>query len=169
MWTKVVRPKKYFQKKNYKYEILNHLYFGPSFNFCGTALGHFSQCFFFNFLSLVNHGDRHFHAAPHHKKAFYGHAIVHTFGAKQDIVSIPCFTVLATLLEKLFCILRSYGKVLLISKTSPHICCPKLMNMHIYFYIFLFPKFEYFCGALRKKGFYPEVPEMLIYNQNKQC
>ena len=153
MWTKVVRPKKYFQKKNYKYEILNHLYFGQSFVIWGTALGRFSQYFFFNFSSLVNHGDRHFHSAPHHKKAFYGHAIAHTFGAKQEIVSVPYFTVLATLLEKLFCILRSYGKVLLISKTSPHICWPKSMNMLIYFYIFLLPKFEYSCGALRKKGF----------------
>ena len=38
VWTKVVLPKKYFQKKNYKYENLNHLYFGPSFVFCGVAL-----------------------------------------------------------------------------------------------------------------------------------
>ena len=28
-----------FEKKNYKYEILNHLYFGPSLVFQGTALG----------------------------------------------------------------------------------------------------------------------------------
>ena len=62
--TKVVRPKKYLRKKNYKYEILNHLYFGPSFVFWGTALGRFTQCFFFNFSSLVSHGDRHFHSAP---------------------------------------------------------------------------------------------------------
>ena len=27
VWTNAVRPKKYFQKRNYKYEILNHLYF----------------------------------------------------------------------------------------------------------------------------------------------
>ena len=56
--------KKYFQKKNCKYEILNHLYFGPSFVFWGTALGRFSQSFFFSFSSLVNYGDRHFHSAP---------------------------------------------------------------------------------------------------------
>ena len=43
--TKVVRPKKYFQKMNYKYEILNHLYLGPSFVFWGTALGRFMQRF----------------------------------------------------------------------------------------------------------------------------
>ena len=43
----LVRPKKHFQKKNYKYDILNHLYFGPSFVFWGTALRRFSQCFFF--------------------------------------------------------------------------------------------------------------------------
>ena len=30
---KAVRPKQFFQKKDYKYEILNHLYFGPSFVF----------------------------------------------------------------------------------------------------------------------------------------
>ena len=35
------------KKGNYKYEILNHLYFGPSFAFWRTALGRFSQCFFF--------------------------------------------------------------------------------------------------------------------------
>ena len=29
----VVCPKLYFQKKNPKYEILNHLYFGPNFAF----------------------------------------------------------------------------------------------------------------------------------------
>ena len=69
----LVRPKKHFQKKNYKYDILNHLYFGPSFVFQGTALRRFSQCFFLNCSSLVNHGDRHFHSFPpppphHHKK-----------------------------------------------------------------------------------------------------
>ena len=47
VWTKVVRPKKYFRKLNYRYEILNQLYFGPSFVFWRTALGHFSQCFCF--------------------------------------------------------------------------------------------------------------------------
>ena len=35
-----------FKKGNYKYEILNHLYFGPSFVFWVIALGRFSQCFF---------------------------------------------------------------------------------------------------------------------------
>ena len=43
-----VWPKYYFQKKNSKYEILNHFYFGSNFvSFFGTALGRFSQCFFF--------------------------------------------------------------------------------------------------------------------------
>ena len=53
VWTKAVRLRYYFQKKNYKYEILNHLYFGPSFVIRGTALGHFSWCFFFNFLQFT--------------------------------------------------------------------------------------------------------------------
>ena len=44
-----------------------------------------------------------------------------TFGAKKEIVSVPYFTVLGTLLEKSFCVLRLYGKVLLILKTSPMI------------------------------------------------
>ena len=44
---KEVVSSKYFQKKNYKYEILNHLHFDPNFVFRGTALGRFSQCFFF--------------------------------------------------------------------------------------------------------------------------
>ena len=39
-----------FKKKNCKYEILNHLYFAPSFNFCGAALGSFCQCFFLFFV-----------------------------------------------------------------------------------------------------------------------
>ena len=42
------------------------------------------------------------------------------------------------------------------------------MKTHYYVYIVLLPNFGYFCGALRKKRLYPEVPEMLIYNQNKQ-
>ena len=49
MWAKVVCLKQYFQKRNYKYEIFNHLYFGPNFVFWGTALGRFSQCVFFKF------------------------------------------------------------------------------------------------------------------------
>ena len=44
-----VCSKTYFQKKNDKYEILNHLYFGPNFVFWGIALGRFSQCFFLIF------------------------------------------------------------------------------------------------------------------------
>ena len=38
-----------FIKKNYEYEILNHLYFGPNFVFWRIALGRFSQCFFLIF------------------------------------------------------------------------------------------------------------------------
>ena len=77
-YKKIVCPKIFFQKNNFKYEILNHLYFGPNFFFGETALGRFSQVFFFNFLTSVRHGDRHFYSAapppplPHHKKAFYG-------------------------------------------------------------------------------------------------
>ena len=41
---KVVCLKKYFEKQNYKYEILNDLYSGPNFVFWGTGLGRFSQC-----------------------------------------------------------------------------------------------------------------------------
>ena len=37
--------------KNYKYEISNHLYFGPNFVFWGISL-------------LVNHVGRHFYSAP---------------------------------------------------------------------------------------------------------
>ena len=56
--------KYYFQKKNYKYEILNHLYFGPSLIFCGTALGCFSSVVFLNFLLSVNHVGWHFYSVP---------------------------------------------------------------------------------------------------------
>ena len=68
-----------FRKRNYKYEILNPLYFRRSFVFWRTALGRFSQCFFSNFSSLVNHGGQHFYSAlppppppSDHKKASYG-------------------------------------------------------------------------------------------------
>ena len=33
-----------FKRGNYKYEILNNLYFGPSFVFSRTTSGRFSQC-----------------------------------------------------------------------------------------------------------------------------
>ena len=46
-------------KKNSRYEILNHLYFGPNFFFSGTALGLFSRCF----SSSVNHGSQNFYSA----------------------------------------------------------------------------------------------------------
>ena len=35
-----------FRKSNYKYEILNHLYFGSSFVFWRAALGQFRRCIF---------------------------------------------------------------------------------------------------------------------------
>ena len=53
VWNKVVRPKQYFRKKNYKYEILNHLHFGKSFVLWRPALGRFSQCFFFFLIFVV--------------------------------------------------------------------------------------------------------------------
>ena len=59
VWTKVVGPKKYFQKENYKYEVLNHLSFGTSFVFLGITLGCFSQ-FFLLFSSLVKYGSQNF-------------------------------------------------------------------------------------------------------------
>ena len=40
-------------KKSSKYEILNHLYFGPNFDFWGTALWRFSQGLFFQFWDVV--------------------------------------------------------------------------------------------------------------------
>ena len=63
--------KKYFQKKNCKYEILNHLYFGPSFVFWGTALGRFSQWFFLIFRHRPITVADIFTQPPHHKKASY--------------------------------------------------------------------------------------------------
>ena len=66
--------KKYFQKKNCKYEILNHLYFGPSFVFWGTALGRFSQSFFFLFRPWSTMVTDIFTQHPHDKKASYGPA-----------------------------------------------------------------------------------------------
>ena len=43
----------------------------------------------------------------------------HSFGTRKEITSVPYFTVFGTLLEKSFCVLRLYCKVLLILKTSP--------------------------------------------------
>ena len=63
-YKKFVCPKKCFQKKNSKCEILNHFYFGPNFVFLETALGRFSQCFFKDFSSSANHGGRHFYSVP---------------------------------------------------------------------------------------------------------
>ena len=49
-WLKLYARNNIFKKRNYKYEILNHLHFGPSFIFWRTALGRFSQyCFFLIF------------------------------------------------------------------------------------------------------------------------
>ena len=42
-----------------------------------------------------------------------------TFGAKKKNVPVPYFIVLGTLLENSLCVLRLYGKVLLIIKISP--------------------------------------------------
>ena len=53
------------------------IYILVQISFLGTALGRFSQCFFFNFLSLANHDDQHFTQLPlqHHKKSSYDLAI----------------------------------------------------------------------------------------------
>ena len=48
------------------------------------------------------------------------------FGAKKEIVSVLYFTVLGTLLENALYVLRLYGKVLLILKTSPIIAGQRL-------------------------------------------
>ena len=78
--------KKYFQKKNCKYEILNHLYFGPSFVFWGMPCGVLASVFL-NSSSMFNHGGRHFYSAlralPHHIKTSYGP--VKTFAPKKQV------------------------------------------------------------------------------------
>ena len=71
VWAKVVRPKKYFQKRNYKYKILNNLYFGPSFVFGEFTLKCFSQCFFL-FFALGQPWWPTFLFSPPVKKASYG-------------------------------------------------------------------------------------------------
>ena len=68
MSTGTCGPKLYAQnnifiKKNYEYEILNHLYFGPNFVFWRIALGRFSQCFFFNLSPSTNYGGQNFYSA----------------------------------------------------------------------------------------------------------
>ena len=50
MWTNIKKlyARNNILKKSSKYEILNHLYFGPNFVFWGTALGRFSRGVFFS-------------------------------------------------------------------------------------------------------------------------
>ena len=96
----------------------------------------------FHFLILDLKDSKHEHSF------IFSGTKAHTFGAKKEIVSDPYFTVLRTLLEKSFYVLGLYGKVLLILKTSPIIAGESPL---ICIYIFLLPKFGYFCGALRKK------------------
>ena len=72
-----------FQKRNSKYDILNHLYFGPKFIFSGHR---FAWVFFCKFLSLVNHGGRHFYSAPHHEKASDGPGKLSTLKSMSKIV-----------------------------------------------------------------------------------
>ena len=95
--------KKYFQKKNYKYEILNHLYFGPSFVFLETALGCFSKCFFLIFLLVVNHGNQHFYLAPTIKKASCG-TVVHHINLLISLLPPFCFAI--CVLHESFFLLR---------------------------------------------------------------
>ena len=77
---------------------------------------------------------------------------VQAFQAKKEIVSLPHFIFLGTLLENSLSILRLYGEVLLILKTSPI-----TVGESTYVYIFLLPKSGYFCGALRKCGIFHEL------------
>ena len=71
-YKKVVCPKQYFRKKNSKYDVLSHLYFGPNFVF-GDCFRAFQPVFsFFNFSSSANHVGRHFCSATRHKKASQG-------------------------------------------------------------------------------------------------
>ena len=78
----VVCPKYYFQKKNSKYDILNHLYFGPNF-VLGTALRRFSQCIFFLFFVIDQPWWPTFLPSPplppYHKKASYGPEFYYKF------------------------------------------------------------------------------------------
>ena len=55
MWTNIkkLHARNNILKKSSKYEILNHLHFGPNFVFWGTALGRFSQGLFFQFLDVI--------------------------------------------------------------------------------------------------------------------
>ena len=75
MNTKTDMPKIIFQKTNSKYEILNHLYFGPKFNFLRASLGRFSQCFFFTFCRrptlVADILTQSLAPLLHHKKASY--------------------------------------------------------------------------------------------------
>ena len=88
-----VCPKSYFLKKNSKYEILNHwiIYILVLFSLLGTALGRFSQCFFFFCFFLVCRPTRVteiFTRSPHHKKASYGPEYrFDSSQVKQDLIS----------------------------------------------------------------------------------
>ena len=96
MWTniKVVCPKLkwYFQKKkkkNFKHEILSHLYFGPNFAFQGTAITKFffvSQPWWLTFLLSTRH----------HKKASNSNVRTRMFYFTRSNTSV--FSIALTLL-----------------------------------------------------------------------
>ena len=63
----VACSKYYFQNKNSKYEILNHLYsfiFWSKFRLFWDCFKAFYPVLLFNFSLSTNHGDRHFYSAP---------------------------------------------------------------------------------------------------------
>ena len=83
---KAVWSKWYFQKKNSKYEILNHLYFGLKFVFWGVLYGVLASVFF---LIFSRRPTMVFLVHPHHhKKASCGPGYPYTlwlFHTSQDL------------------------------------------------------------------------------------
>ena len=87
-----------------------------------------------------------------------------TFGAKKENISVPYFTVVRSRLENSLCVLRLYVNVLLILKTYPMIA-GKSPSICLYISI---AKVCIFLRSTEKEVSLSKVPEILIYNQNKQ-
>ena len=66
----------YFRNKNFKYKILNLLYFGPNFIFCGDCFRAFQSLFFFFYFSLLaNHGGLYYCSSLLSPRPPYTHTI----------------------------------------------------------------------------------------------
>ena len=82
------------------------IYIFVQMSFVGTALGRFSQCFFFNFLSPTIVADIFIHSQPppssHHEKASYGHGTMFKVNNKNINVVVLVFLLLTLKINTAF-------------------------------------------------------------------